>query len=274
MEPSKAQETVFSIPELFSGILQHLPLGDLLLSAPLVNHSWHHLIASSNSLRARLFFHPRPHNSHQKPETNPFLKGNFHPWFHNRPIDYIHPVQMFTSLPWSLNKAKTDAYLRKDASWRRMLPAQPPARSMEIVKFMYHGVGQVEQRGELRFEDGVRMGTLYDLAFQTVFEPLSSFWISWHMFPDMDCQDFGWGCLSEDDESETEGDSRSERITFNVSWTEDGDEWLTDRLGSAWRSLGHENLDLALSKEVQLPWDPNFEPTYGDMWNSEHANRV
>jgi hypothetical protein len=50
---------------------------------------------------------------------------------------------------------------------------------------------QLEQRGELMFKDGVRTGTSYNLGHQTAMEPVSIFWISWHMFPDIDCQDHG-----------------------------------------------------------------------------------
>lgn len=150
-----------------------------------------------------------------------------------------------------------------------MLPAQPPARSMEVVKLMYHGDRQVEQSGELHLQNGIRMGTLYDLAYQTVLEPVSSFWISWHMFPDLDCQDYGWGCCAEDGhgEFEVEGDSRSERITFNVSWTEQEDDWPNYRLGLATRSLGYESLDLSFKEEIQQPDDPVFDPAYDGMWN-------
>lgn len=124
---------------------------------------------------------------------------------------------MFTSLDWNRSYAKQDAYSRKEASWRRMLPVQPPAKTLEVVTLSYHEDQQFESKGEMQFEDGVRIGTLYDLGYQTVWQPISSFWISWDMFPDMDCQDFGLGCWSEDEELENAVSSEAETITFPLS---------------------------------------------------------
>jgi hypothetical protein len=197
----KAQEDVFDIPELFSAILIHLPILDLLLRAPLVNHCWNNLIATSSSLQASLFFHPRHRH---KPEVNPLLQAAFPPWFHNRPIDYDY-LDLFRSLDWNRSYAKQDAYSRKEASWRRMLPVHPPPKSLEVVKLTEECDSlQFEQRGELRFKDGVRMGTLYNLGYQTVIEPVSMFWISWPMFPDLDCQDHGWVCDNDDEDGDDE----------------------------------------------------------------------
>jgi len=168
-----AQEAVFALPELFSAIFLHLSLHDLLLSAPLVNHTWNSLIANSPPLQACLFFHPRPHHPRRQPEINPFLQAAFRPWFHNRPREYSYPALMFTLLDWNRSYAKQDAYSGKEAIWRRMLPVQPPAKILEVVKLSYHEDQQFENKGEMRFEDGVRMGTLYDLGYQTVWQPIS-----------------------------------------------------------------------------------------------------
>jgi hypothetical protein len=155
---SKARE-VFEIPELFSAILIHLPTLDLFLCAPLVSRSWNNSIASSPSLQSSLFFHPRQYNAGRKQEINPLLQAAFPPWFHNRPIDYNYPTLIFTSLDWSRSGAKLDAYSRKEASWRRMLPVQPPPKILEVVKLTYWEDEQFENRGELQFKDGIRMGT-------------------------------------------------------------------------------------------------------------------
>jgi hypothetical protein len=265
MASSKAEENVFSIPELFSAILIDLPILDLLLRAPLVSHSWNNRIATSSSLQARLFFRPRQRGT---VEVNPVLQVAFPPWFHNRPAEY-HCLALFRSLDWNQSYAKRDAYSRKEASWRRMLPVQPPAKTLEVVRLTGEEPdAQVEQRGELMFEDGVRMGTLYDLGYQTVVEPVSLFWISWPMFPDMECQDYGWVCCDEDqgeDEDDVFGYDvaiKEEKITFTVSWEEENVK--TRRvLGPEFRSKGYEEVSIDLAKAKRLPWDRRF----GRPWN-------
>jgi hypothetical protein len=116
MAASKGRE-VFEIPKLFSAILIHLPILDLLLRAPLVSRSWNNFIANSPSLQSSLFFHPRQYNASRVQEINPLLQAAFPPWFHNRPVDYNYPTLIFTSLDWNRSDAKLDAYSRKEASW-------------------------------------------------------------------------------------------------------------------------------------------------------------
>lgn len=278
MAYGKAQEEVLDIPELFSAILIHLPVLDLLLCAPLVNHAWNSRIANSPTLQSKLFFHPRKHHARRKPEVNPLLQAAFPPWFHNRPIDYDYPALMFTSLHWTGSHAKRSAFLNKEASWRRMLPVQPPPQQVEVVKLTCPDDQQFESRGVLRFENGVRMGTLCDLGYHTVMELGSPFWISWPMFPDMDCQDFGWVCWDEDeDECEEDGfgyDARSEgmEITFTMSCTNEEHlerKRLLRLLERDFRNGGYEEVDLGLGAAKLLQWNPldevwNYDPNkYG-----------
>jgi hypothetical protein len=265
-----ALKEVFALPELFSAILLHLPIHDLLLSAPLVSHTWNDLIARSPSLQACLFFHPRPHHPLSALEINPLLQAAFRPWFHNRPLEYSYPALMFTSLDWNRSYAKQAAFSRKEASWRRMLPVQPPAKILEVVKLSYHEDQQYGNKGEVRFEHGVRMGTLYDLGYQTLRQPISSFWISWQMFPDMDCQDFGWGCWDEDEELEHAVSSEADTITFTLSKTIQEDIPETYILGPEFRSLGYQTVDVEFSDGIILSWEPDFHPGFNEMWNHDH----
>ncbi|KAK7955690.1 uncharacterized protein PG986_004912 [Apiospora aurea] len=66
------------------------------------------------------------------------------------------------------SEARRAAFLRPGASWRRMLVAQPPPR---LVGFFEETAAQARSRGreehrfsELRLDDGLRMGALYDAA--------------------------------------------------------------------------------------------------------------
>jgi hypothetical protein len=95
---------------------------------------------------------------------------------------------------------------------------QPPLNTLEVVQLTDCDDVQLEQRGKLLFEDGVRTGTSYNSGYQTVMEPVSLFWIPRPMFPDIDCQDHGWACCREDENDEFGYDvtSKSESIIFTV----------------------------------------------------------
>ena len=59
-----------------------------------------------------------------------------------------------------------------------MLPCQPAMRVFEVEgKSIQNGI--FESNGRARFEGGVKMGCLYDLAFEDVRKHVSSFWIRW-----------------------------------------------------------------------------------------------
>lgn len=63
-----------------------------------------------------------------------------------------------------------------------MLPVQPPPTTLE-VDALISAMGRGRQKsGEVKFEEGVHMGTLYDYAQKTVSKPISSFWVEWKMF--------------------------------------------------------------------------------------------
>ncbi len=266
--PTGKLSEIFDIPELFSAILIHLPILDLLLRAPLVNHSWKYSIERSPSVQSKLFFHPKQYNASRKPEINPLLQAAFRPWFHNRPIEYRYPSLIFKYLDWSRTYTKIAAYARKEASWRRMLPVQPPCKILEVVKLTHWEDEHFENRGEVRFEDGVRMGTLYDLVYQILTERDSFFWISWPMFPDLDCQDLGWVCCNGeedvDDEFGYDTPIQRERITFTESYVEYDEDVVRNHVpGSEFRSEGYGKLDIILEEARLLAWDRHTE----EFWN-------
>jgi hypothetical protein len=58
------------------------------------------------------------------------------------------------------------AFVRRGASWRRMLVAQPPITAMGYqVQINY----QREDNRAILFPEGLRMGVLYDMVFQAIF---------------------------------------------------------------------------------------------------------
>lgn len=63
---------------------------------------------------------------------------------------------------------KKEAFLREDASWRRMLLIQPVPTSLPIVKYCHSQGGDTAFEARISFEDsqagGVTMGAVYDIA--------------------------------------------------------------------------------------------------------------
>ena len=94
----------------------------------------------------------------------------------NRSVD-------FHSLDLAKPREKTDAYIRADASWRKMLVVQPPVRDILIEDFMEDLSGPWKTQAQLTFEDGLRMGTLFDITADYVRSKFSSFGVQWCMFP-------------------------------------------------------------------------------------------
>lgn len=127
---------VFAIPELAEKILLNLPIKELLANAQRVCKSWHTIIEHSPRLQQALFFSPLPggllkllflgsgrkalrwtedpsdHRYH-KVLANPFNK-------------YLRELGVYSG---NIDKRK-EAFLREDASWRRMLVCQPPTNNL------------------------------------------------------------------------------------------------------------------------------------------------
>ncbi|KAJ7241507.1 hypothetical protein B0H12DRAFT_1133592 [Mycena haematopus] len=78
-------------------------------------------------------------------------------------------------MPWS--KAPS-AFNRPEASWRRMLVAQPPPQKM-LVTETCHGSGSFVRRA-VYDDEPLRMGSLYDIVLPLVDRVVSSFCVRWH----------------------------------------------------------------------------------------------
>lgn len=138
VEPSEqlhqnAAQKVFAIPELFENILLHLDQGALITKALRTCRHWNDFITHSSALQQHLFFEPR---DNQSPRIlNPILTGLFPDWF---PSDkeQDHPIgasfnerQLGKWLP-RLWHGRMEAMSYEHASWRIMLPCQPPLYRM------------------------------------------------------------------------------------------------------------------------------------------------
>ncbi|KAJ5159187.1 uncharacterized protein N7500_008838 [Penicillium coprophilum] len=150
-----AQSHAFSIPEIFELILLNLDIRTLLTKATRICHTWSHFINSSPRIQWALFFRPLD-NALNKPKTqNPLLAETFPSIFHqsgystgrnttrndtdpdtntNAANEKVILNLTFTTFDMVRNPHKWDAYIRPEASWRRMLVQQPPVYTLSLLR--------------------------------------------------------------------------------------------------------------------------------------------
>jgi hypothetical protein len=273
-----AKEQVLAMPELMDSILLQLPLQELLVNAQRVSRTWKSIIKLSPLLQQKLFFQPWPSNSIWPHKFNPILRERFWRWFPMHPGESYDITFCWLPGPidWNRNhhccdyghcencdvvdsnhaahakevtRKKQEAYARKEASWRRMLPVQPAHVVFEVESKWRHYFGSTTSIGEVEFPDGVRMGTLYDYSQRTVLNPLSSFGVEWQH----PSQEKGRGEVkgkvrisawspSQPSVIESESD-----LEDGVSATEDlKSQTGRDLCGPLYQSMGYEELDINL----------------------------
>lgn len=162
---------LWAITEIAENILAHLPMKDLLL-AQRVSKGWQILITSSPVLQELLFMRPRQSKAAQNVlsdgmpmrEFNPLLIEHMPMWFSS---DEETHRQRVTDAPWAHTVSRL-LFLRKDASWRSMLLAQPPFTIFECVQRVTVYGGDSLSVGCIEQQDGVRMGLAYDAAVSSV----------------------------------------------------------------------------------------------------------
>ncbi|KAL2012437.1 hypothetical protein VTN00DRAFT_5155 [Thermoascus crustaceus] len=193
------QNRVLSTPELLELILLHLDMRTLLTSAQLVCHAWTDLITSSPSIQQALFFRCVPVDSSSRTSIkkvyNPLLAELFPPFFPQDPTTTAtaisthqghgneDPVQNETnnntsltpdgqdareftlaSLDLAKHPEKRTAYLRREASWRRMLIQQPPALTVSYVSVSSSRMGESWVRFTIPVPGGTTAATTGTVA--------------------------------------------------------------------------------------------------------------
>ncbi|PYI36190.1 hypothetical protein BP00DRAFT_173359 [Aspergillus indologenus CBS 114.80] len=133
--PSPTQHTL-NTPELLELILTQLDPRTLLTAAQRTSRTWRTLIQTSHPLQEALFFRPAklPPNTASKSTVNPLLAWAFPPFTPH----YTPPEKGWTfpfhTLDFIARPEKQPAYMRREASWRRMLVQQRPAvRSVGLL---------------------------------------------------------------------------------------------------------------------------------------------
>ncbi|KAJ6464462.1 hypothetical protein C8R45DRAFT_500221 [Mycena sanguinolenta] len=171
----ESRDEVFSTPELLELILSHLPIRDLLVTTPLVCKTWQALTLTP-ALQRALFFEPDP-SCRAERLRNPLLMEVFAPFFAPEPRSHWDwaIAGAIKSMPWS--KAPS-AFNRPEASWQRMLVAQPPPQKL-LVMDIYHGHRGSRERRAVLDDQPLRMGALYNITLPLVDRVASSFCVRW-----------------------------------------------------------------------------------------------
>lgn len=168
---STAVDDAWAITEIAENILARLPMKDLLL-AQRVSSGWREVIRTSPVLQELLFMRPAQSGATQDisadgvpiREFNPLLIEHMPMWFSKNGDAWRQTVR---DAPWAQTVSRL-VFLRQDASWRRMLLAQPPFTTFENVQQVHCQGGDRLSVGYVEQQDGVRMGLAYDKAVETV----------------------------------------------------------------------------------------------------------
>ncbi|OJD40525.1 f-box domain protein [Diplodia corticola] len=200
-------DDVLNTPELLELVLSKLPMRDLLL-AQRVCKGFNTAIASSPTLQQALFFRPLPataapppssasvkllHSPDDTPTTeawerNPLLALAFWPWFdrstpRSRFSAPFWDPETFETLPLAAETTRF-AFLRSEASWRRMLVTQPPVAELNLMLVTHAMGGDDLDYASISPGNGVRMGLLYDVTCQELLgsrsRSMRSFRVQWH----------------------------------------------------------------------------------------------
>jgi hypothetical protein len=166
---TSARERVLSTAELLEAILSQLTPLNNLLHAQLISRCFHTAITSSPTLQQLLFFRPQNSTDPKQWTLNPLLQKHFVPWF--AVVDtfdrWSRPSYVtLKGMDWTTSKR--DAFLRADASWRKMLLVQPPPPEIKLTRVTNTDGGDYKQEATVSFRDsptaGVTMGVVYDVT--------------------------------------------------------------------------------------------------------------
>jgi hypothetical protein len=161
-------QKVVATPELLEAILAQLDVRTLLVSAQLVSHYFYDIVSSSVRLQQALFFIPEPLSDGPVDAVcNPLLLNPFRFWFQpSGRASFKHrgySVHSFRAMSvW--NSDARDKFMRRRASWRRMLVQQPAPTSLGFVSRNDRIAPAVEVEGTIDFPRGLSMGALYDIT--------------------------------------------------------------------------------------------------------------
>ncbi|RAH57541.1 hypothetical protein BO85DRAFT_488270 [Aspergillus piperis CBS 112811] len=176
MESHNSVQTVLSVRTILEYILLELDMRTILISASRVNRFWNYTISNSRPIQQALFIQPFRRRNHNSPQgvLNPLLAEAFPGIFQRNSTvfpEHTESKLTFDTFHMVRDPTRTEIYMRENASWRRMLVQQPPARSFGIVSHIGDDTGfrerceiqRVSEMGPEPPNDGVRMEMLFEI---------------------------------------------------------------------------------------------------------------
>ncbi|KAJ5129238.1 uncharacterized protein N7515_005277 [Penicillium bovifimosum] len=276
-----AQSQAFSIPEIFELILLNLDTRTLLTKASRVCRDWTRFINSSPPIQRALFFKPLGNVLNKPTMENPMLAEAFPSLFHQIPAtgdddtnhngrtERLLPLVTFTTFDFIRRPHMLDAYMRPEASWRRMLVQQPAVHTLTFLRVNYGHGGQSLCHYEVWSADyqkelggGLRMETLFEVL---IFEE------SWTQFECPNTRVF-WRLedLGESTQREMQLHGVGDlglvlRTDFGVCWQRDSSEAAPEH--DAVKNVRKKYRELGMTPKY---WKESWvleRKTWGSLWN-------
>ncbi|RFN49020.1 putative f-box domain protein [Fusarium flagelliforme] len=170
-----AGRKVLEIYELLYCICTYMDMGTL-FNAQRVSKRWHEIISRSPLLQQNLYLEPCPPSDPTDEQIfNPLLLKHFEPLLKRNKnyrswenkLEYSSMAVPGMSITHMKGGRKVHkAFIRRSASWRRMLVSQPP---ITAIGYAVEIDGMEQTSRIISFPDGLRMGALYDMVFQAIF---------------------------------------------------------------------------------------------------------
>ncbi|KAJ5479510.1 hypothetical protein N7530_005019 [Penicillium desertorum] len=181
-KPSQPHD-IFLINELLENILLHTDMRTLLTSAQRVSRVWNTMIRTSVRLQESLFFKPSkfeisdPSQRVRNPLLEDILWAQFFLKQQQTSESRITDVSRFPLREPERRKLKF--YLRKDASWKRMLLQQPPTSSIGVLEIIKRSDSEFTKLSTSP-NNFLRMGDILTLLQEgSTLIPTRNKWILW-----------------------------------------------------------------------------------------------
>ncbi|KAJ6110310.1 hypothetical protein N7486_002545 [Penicillium sp. IBT 16267x] len=180
-----ATKKCLDTPEILEMILARMDMRTLLTSAQRVSRSWFNLISTSPSIQKALFFTPIKDSEWGTEEKilNPLLTETFPSIFPAKARRYGYWFNI-CDLPMTKDASSMARFVRKDASWRKMLVQQPPISGIGLFPISSSMGGDgvkcssipADQRMQESGHDELRMERLFEVLLLTRFTSPKVYW--------------------------------------------------------------------------------------------------
>ncbi|EKV05730.1 MFS transporter, putative [Penicillium digitatum] len=180
---SSRPHDIFLINELLENVLLHTDMRTLLTSAQRVSRVWNTMIRTSVQLQESLFFKPSkfeisdPSQRLRNPLLEDILWAQF--FLKQQRTSESKKTEVSRFPLGEPERRKLKNYLRKDASWKRMLLQQPPTASIGVIEIIKKSDSEFTKLS-VSPNQFLRMGHLLTLLERgSTLVPTRNKWILW-----------------------------------------------------------------------------------------------